>query len=198
MPPAYPATQHRRRMLSVRAALQVDRARAAGVGWLCSLQVGRWAAVQGKPTGREDTPVSSEVVNLREAARLTGWSVKTLRRRITDPKRADHIAGASLVQLGQGQPEWVIPVESLPHRQGKDRAGTHASVDRVGNQSTQLGEGIAAMAAVITDLSGKLSEAQAEIVRLTGEAAEARGQLLQLQAGESASLLGAIRKRLGG
>jgi hypothetical protein len=45
------------------------------------------------------------------------------------------------------------------------------------------------MAAVITDLSGKLAEAQSEIVRLTGEAAEARGQLLQLQAGQGEGLI---------
>ena len=133
--------------------------------------------------------MSGDVVNLREAARLTGWSVKTLRRRITDPKRADHIAGAALVQVGQGQPEWVIPVDSLPHRQGKDRADSRASLDRVGNQSGQLGEGIAAMAAVITELSTRLQESQAEIVRLTGEASEARGQLLQLQSGQGAGLI---------
>jgi hypothetical protein len=60
---------------------------------------------------------------------------------------------------------------------------------QVGNQNTQLGEGIAAMAAVITDLSSRLTEAQAEIVRLTGEAADARGQLLQLQAGQGAGLI---------
>ena len=142
--------------------------------------------------------MSGEVVNLREAARLTGWSVKTLRRRITDSKRADHIAGAALVQVGQGQPEWVIPVDSLPHRQGKDRAGSRASVDRVGNQSGHLSEGIAAMAAVITELSTRLQESQAEVVRLTGQAAEARGQLLQLQAGSQDSLLGALRRRLRG
>jgi hypothetical protein len=62
-------------------------------------------------------------------------------------------------------------------------------VDRVGNQNTQLGEGIAAMAAVITDLSTRLQESQAEIVRLTGEASEARGQLLQLQSGQGAGLI---------
>jgi hypothetical protein len=45
------------------------------------------------------------------------------------------------------------------------------------------------MAAVITELSGRLSEAQGEIVRLTGEAAEARGQLLQLQAGQGSGLI---------
>lgn len=59
------------------------------------------------------------------------------------------------------------------------------------------GQGVAALAAVITDLSSRLSEAQSEIVRLTGEAAEARGQLLQLQAGESGSLLKGVRRRLG-
>jgi hypothetical protein len=133
--------------------------------------------------------MDAQVVNLREAARLTGWSVKTLRRRITDPKRADHIAGAALVQLGQGQPEWVIPVDSLPHREGMARADSRASLDRVGNQSGQLGEGIAAMAAVITDLSTRLQESQAEIVRLTGETSEARGQLLQLQSGQGAGLI---------
>jgi hypothetical protein len=45
------------------------------------------------------------------------------------------------------------------------------------------------MAAVITELSNRLAESQAEIVRLTGEAAESRGQLLQLQAGQGAGLI---------
>ena len=129
--------------------------------------------------------MSRQVVNLREAARLTGWSVKTLRRRCI----AGQIAGAQTVSTGQGQPQWVIPSESLPTRQGTDTGQVSVQVDRVGNQNTQLGEGIAAMAAVITDLSGRLSEAQGEIVRLTSEAAEARGQLLQLQAGQGSGLI---------
>ena len=54
------------------------------------------------------------------------------------------------------------------------------------------------MAAVITELSTRLQESQAEVVRLTGQAAEARGQLLQLQAGSQDSLLGALRRRLRG
>jgi hypothetical protein len=135
--------------------------------------------------------MSSQVVNLREAARLTGWSVKTLRRRCI----AGQIAGAQTISTGQGQPQWVIPSESLPTRQGTDTGQVSVQVDRVGNQNTQLGEGIAAMAAVITDLSSRLAESQAEIARLTGEAAEARGQLLQLQAGESAGLLGRLLGR---
>ena len=129
--------------------------------------------------------MSDQVVNLREAARLTGWSVKTLRRRCI----AGQIDGAQTISTGQGQPQWVIPVGSLPTRQGTDTEQVSVQVDRVGNQNTQLGEGIAAMAAVITDLSGRLTEAQAEIVRLTGEAADARGQLLQLQAGQGAGLI---------
>lgn len=138
--------------------------------------------------------MSGEVVNLREAARLTGWSVKTLRRRCV----AGELQGAQRVQVGQGAAEWVIPVGSLPHRQGTDRVGAPASVDRVGNLTAQEGEGIAALAAVISDLTARLAEAQGEVARLTGEAAEARGQVLQLQAGSSGSLLSALRKRLGG
>jgi hypothetical protein len=73
--------------------------------------------------------MSGEVVNLREAARLTGWSVKTLRRRCV----SGQIAGAQKVQgLGAGEPEWVIPVESLPHRQDTDRA---TQLDRVARAS---------------------------------------------------------------
>ena len=129
--------------------------------------------------------MSGQVVNLREAARLTGWSVKTLRRRCI----AGQIEGAQTISTGQGQPQWVIPVGSLPTRQGTDTEQVSVQVDRVGNQNTQLGEGIAAMAAVITDLSTRLQESQAEIVRLTGEASEARGQLLQLQSGQGAGLI---------
>jgi hypothetical protein len=148
---------------------------------------------------RADTPMSGEVVNLREAARLTGWSVKTLRRRCTSKAdHPDHLAGAQRVQVGQGAPEWVIPVSSLPHRQGTDRVGAPASVDRVGNLTAQQGEGIAALAAVIADLTARLSEAQGQVARLTGEAAEARGQVLQLQAGSRSSLWEALRKRVGG
>ena len=144
--------------------------------------------------------MSGEVVNLREAAKLTGWSIKTLRRRCTSKAdHPDHIAGAQRVQVGQGAPEWVIPVESLPHRQDTDRAGVPASVDRVGRRTAQDGEGIAALAAVISDLTARLAEAQGEVARLTGEAAEARGQVLQLQASSgSGSLFSALRKRLGG
>jgi cell division protein FtsB len=72
-------------------------------------------------------------------------------------------------------------------------------LDRQGNSVGQSGEGIAALAAVISDLTARLAEAQAEVARLTGEAAEARGQVLQLQAGGGrGSLLEALRKRLGG
>jgi uncharacterized protein RhaS with RHS repeats len=138
--------------------------------------------------------MSGEVVNLREAARLTGWSVKTLRRRCTKGE----LAGAQRVQVGQGAPEWVIPVASLPHRQGTDRVGASASVDRVGNLTAQQGDGVAALAAVISDLTARLAEAQEQVARLTGEAAEARGQVLQLQAGAGGSLLSTLRKRLGG
>jgi len=138
--------------------------------------------------------MSGEVVNLREAARLTGWSVKTLRRRCTKGE----LTGAQRVQVGQGAPEWVIPVASLPHRQGTDRVGVPASVDRVGNLTAQQGDGVAALAAVISDLTARLAEAQGQVARLTGEAAEARTQVLQLQAGSGGSLLAALRKRLGG
>lgn len=129
--------------------------------------------------------MSGDVVSLREAARLTGWSVKTLRRRCI----AGQLAGAQCVSTGQGQPQWVIPVDSLPTRQGIASEQVSVQGRQVGNQTAQLGQGIAAMAAVITDLSGRLTEAQAEIARLTGEAAEARGQLLQLQAGQGAGLI---------
>jgi hypothetical protein len=135
--------------------------------------------------------MSGQVVNLREAARLTGWSVKTLRRRCI----AGQLEGAQTISTGQGQPEWVIPVGSLPHRQGTDTGQVSVQGGQVGNQNTQLGEGIAAMAAVITELSSRLAESQAEVARLTGEAAEARGQLLQLQAGESSGLLGRLLGR---
>jgi len=143
--------------------------------------------------------MAGEVVNLREAANLTGWSVKTLRRRCTSKAdHPDHIAGAQRVQVGQGAPEWVIPVASLPHRQGTDRVGASASVDRVGNLTAQQGDGVAALAAVISDLTARLAEAQGQVARLTGEAAEARGQVLQLQAGSRSSLWEALRKRVGG
>jgi hypothetical protein len=144
--------------------------------------------------------MSGEVVNLREAAKLTGWSIKTLRRRCTSKAdHPDHIAGAQRVQVGQGAPEWVIPVENLPHRQDTDRVGVPASVDRVGNLTAHEGQGVAALAAVIADLTARLAEAQGQVARLTGEAAEARGQVLQLQASSgSGSLLSALRKRLGG
>ena len=59
-------------------------------------------------------------------------------------------------------------------------------------------DGIAALAAVIADLTARLGEAQGEVARLTGEAAQARTQVLQLQEGRSGSLLEALRKRLGG
>jgi hypothetical protein len=146
--------------------------------------------------------MSGEVVNLREAARLTGWSVKTLRRRCV----SGQIAGAQKVQgLGAGEPEWVIPVESLPHRQDTDRVGVSVQgkgraggLPTEGNSVGQSGEGIAALAAVISELTARLAEAQGEVARLTGEAAEARGQVLQLQAGGRGSLLEALRKRIGG
>lgn len=138
--------------------------------------------------------MSGDVVNLREAARLTGWSVKTLRRRCTKGE----LAGAQRVQVGQGAPEWVIPTDSLPHRQGTDRVGAPASLDRVGKRTAQQGDGVAALAAVIADLTARLGEAQGEVARLTGEAAQARTQVLQLQEGRSGSLLEALRKRLGG
>jgi hypothetical protein len=129
--------------------------------------------------------MSGEVVNLREAARITGWSVKTLRRRCI----AGQLEGAQTISYGQGQPEWVIPVGSLPHRQGMPSEQVSVQGGQVGNQNTQLGQGFAAMSAVITDLSNRLAESQAEIVRLTGEASEARGQLLQLQSGQPAGLI---------
>ena len=139
--------------------------------------------------------MSGEVVNLREAARLTGWSVKTLRRRCVKGE----LQGAQKLQgLGGGEAEWVIPTDSLPHRQGTDRAGVSVQAAKVGRSVGQSGEGIAALAAVISDLTARLAEAQGEVARLTGEAAEARGQVLQLQAGRGGSLLDAIRKRLGG
>jgi hypothetical protein len=176
----------------------VDRSTRGGVSCGYGLQVGRWPAVQSRPpTEGEYTPMSGEAVNLREAARLTGWSVKTLRRRCV----AGQIAGAQKLSVGSGEPEWVIPSESLPHRQGIDREGVSVQGGFRASQMAKVGksdgQGVAALAAVITDLSSRLSEAQSEIVRLTGEAAEARGQLLQLQAGESGSLLKGVRRRLG-
>ena len=140
--------------------------------------------------------MSGEVVNLREAAKLTGWSVKTLRRRCV----AGQLQGAQKLQgLGGGEPEWVIPTGSLPHRQDTDRVGVSVQGRQVGRSVGQSGEGVAALAAVIADLTARLAEAQGEVARLTGEAAEARGQVLQLQASSgSGSLLSALRKRLGG
>jgi len=139
--------------------------------------------------------MSGEVVNLREAARLTGWSVKTLRRRCV----AGQLQGAQKLQgLGGGEPEWVIPTGSLPHRQDTDRVGVSVQGGQVGRSVAQEGQGVAALAAVIADLTARLAEAQGEVARLTGEAAEARGQVLQLQAGGRGSLLEALRKRLVG
>lgn len=138
--------------------------------------------------------MSGDVVNLREAARLTGWSVKTLRRRCV----AGSLAGAQRVQIGQGAPEWVIPTASLPHRQDTDRVGVSVQGGQVGRRTAQEGDGVAALAAVIADLTARLAEAQGEVARLTGEAAQARTQVLQLQEGRSGSLLEALRKRLGG
>lgn len=139
--------------------------------------------------------MSEELVGLSEAARLTGWSVKTLRRRC----KAGQVAGARTEQVGQGVAEWRIPVGSLPHRQGTDTGqAVRGQVVEGMRTAQQGGEGVAALAAVIADLTARLSEAQAEVARLTGEAAEARGQVLQLQAGRSGSLLEALRKRLGG
>jgi hypothetical protein len=140
--------------------------------------------------------MSGEVVNLREAARLTGWSVKTLRRRCV----AGQLQGAQKLQgLGGGEPEWVIPTGSLPHRQDTDRVGVSVQGGQVGRSVAQEGQGVAALAAVIADLTARLAEAQGQVARLTGEAAEARGQVLQLQASSgSGSLLSALRKRLGG
>jgi hypothetical protein len=135
--------------------------------------------------------MSGDVVNLREAAKLTGWSVKTLRRRCI----AGQIPGAQRVGTGQAQAEWVMPLESLPSRQGMPSEQVSVQGSQAGAAAGQLGEGIAAMAAVITELSGKLTEAQAEIVRLTGEAADARGQLLQLKAGQGSSLLDRVLGR---
>ena len=129
--------------------------------------------------------MDAQVVNLREAARLTGWSVKTLRRRCV----AGQLEGAQRVAYGSGQPEWVIPVGSLPTREGMPSGQVSVQDGQVGAPTGQLGQGIAAMAAVITDLSTRLQESQAEIVRLTGEASEARGQLLQLQSGQGAGLI---------
>jgi len=145
-----------------------------------------------QPTyGSEGSLVSGDVVNLREAAKLTGWSVKTLRRRCI----AGQIPGAQRVGTGQAQAEWVMPLESLPSRQGMPSELVSVQGSQAGAAAGQLGEGIAAMAAVITDLSSRLAESQAEIVRLTGEAAEARGQLLQLKAGQGSSLLDRVLGR---
>ena len=138
--------------------------------------------------------MSGDVVNLREAARLTGWSVKTLRRRCV----AGSLAGAQRVQIGQGAPEWVIPTASLPHRQDTDRVGVSVQGGQVGRRTAQEGDGVAALAAVIADLTARLADSQGEVARLTGEAAQARTQVLQLQEGRSGSLLEALRKRLGG
>lgn len=138
--------------------------------------------------------MSGDVVNLREAASLTGWSVKTLRRRCV----AGSLAGAQRVQIGQGAPEWVIPTASLPHRQDTDRVGVSVQGGQVGRRTAQQGDGVAALAAVIADLTARLAESQGEVARLTGEAAQARTQVLQLQEGRSGSLLEALRKRLGG
>ena len=138
--------------------------------------------------------MSGDVVNLREAARLTGWSVKTRRRRCV----AGSLAGAQRVQIGQGAPEWVIPTASLPHRQDTDRVGVSVQGGQVGRRTAQEGDGVAALAAVIADLTARLAESQGEVARLTGEAAQARTQVLQLQEGRSGSLLEALRKRLGG
>lgn len=129
--------------------------------------------------------MDDQAVNLREAARLTGWSVKTLRRRCV----AGQLVGAQRLAIGSGQPEWVIPMGSLPTREGMPSGQVSVQDGQVGAPTGQLGQGIAAMAAVITDLSTRLQESQAEIVRLTGEASEARGQLLQLQSGQGAGLI---------
>lgn len=136
--------------------------------------------------------MGGEVVNLREAAKLTGWSVKTLRRRCT----AGELAGAQRVKIGAGQAEWVIPRQSLPYRQGigSGQVAT-GGVDK--GAPTAHGDSLAALAAVITDLTARLAEAQGEVVRLTGEAAEARGQLLQLQAGQG-GVFGRLRRSLRG
>jgi hypothetical protein len=147
---------------------------------------------------REVSTMSEESVGLSEAARLTGWSVKTLRRRCV----AGQIQGARTEQIGQGVPEWRLPVGSLPHRQGTDNAqagqAVRGQVVEAMRPVQQGGEGVAALAAVIADLTARLAEAQGQVARLTGEAAEARGQVLQLQARSSGSLLEALRKRLGG
>jgi hypothetical protein len=129
--------------------------------------------------------MSGQVVNLREAARLTGWSVKTLRRRCI----AGQIPGAQRVDTGQAHAEWVIPTESLPTREGMPSEQVSVQTGSVGSLPTQLGAGLEAMSAVITDLSTRLAESQAEVIRLTGEASEARGQLLQLQSGQGAGLI---------
>jgi hypothetical protein len=146
----------------------------------------------------EEAGLPEEVVGLSEAARLTGWSVKTLRRRCVKGE----IAGARTEQVGQGVPEWRIPVGSLPHRQGTDNAqsgqAVRGQVLEAMPRGQSGGDGVAALAAVIADLTARLSEAQGQVARLTGEAAEARGQVLQLQARSGGSLLEALRKRLGG
>ena len=142
--------------------------------------------------------MSSELVGLSEAARLTGWSVKTLRRRCVKGE----LAGAERVSIGQGVAEWRIPLGSLPHRQGTDNAqsgqAVRGQVLEAMPRGQSGGDGVAALAAVIADLTARLAEAQGQVARLTGEAAEARGQVLQLQAGAGGSLLSALRKRLGG
>jgi hypothetical protein len=143
--------------------------------------------------------MSGELVGLSEAARLTGWSVKTLRRRCVKGE----LAGAERVSIGQGVAEWRIPLGSLPHRQGTDNAqsgqAVRGQVLEAMPRGQSGGDGVAALAAVIADLTARLAEAQGQVARLTGEAAEARGQVLQLQASSgSGSLLSALRKRLGG
>lgn len=137
--------------------------------------------------------MDGEAVSLSEAARLTGWSVKTLRRRC----KAGELAGAQLEAVGQGVPEWRIPLSSLPYRQGTDagQAVRGQVVQGAPLVQTAGGEGVAALAAVIADLTARLAEAQGEVARLTGEAAAARAQL---EAGRGSGLLGALRRRLRG
>ena len=157
--------------------------------------------MQGKPTYTERIPMQEgEVVNLREAARLTGWSVKTIRRRCI----AGSLTGAQRVQVGQGAPEWVIPIESLrllEGRQGTDKdAAGRVSVQtrQVGRRTAHEDEGVAALAAVIADLTARLAEAQGEVIRLTAESTEARTRVLQLEAGGTGGLLGRLRQTLRG
>jgi len=162
--------------------------------------IGRLPCRASPPIQRGYLMQEAEVVNLREAAGLTGWSVKTIRRRCV----AGTLTGAQRVQIGQGAAEWVIPVESLwllEGRQNRDKdteGRVSVQTRQVGKRTAQEGEGVAALAAVIADLTARLADAQGEVIRLTAESTEARVRVLQLEAGGSSGLLGSLRKALRG